>query len=629
MGDLRDWRGQPDSEAADAVVDPRLGRLLLRGQPPASLEVSYAYGFPGELGGGPYGTADDYAAPPRDAVRVQVGRRAPEGTRRSRCVASIGDHDAVDRDRRQRHVPRKLGGDGPGGRRAAGRICTRGGPGARWRRARPYRRQGRLELSGLTFGDTHVEGTGELAVEQCTLAPREGLSLIAGGTVAVSLRYSITGGVGCARRRCDARIVDRRRLDRHHEVARPRAVDGARRRRRANLLAADCMFTGALGGERGLVRTSYSAGSSRLGAVHRTRRRAGRASSRPASATRLLPARPVAAHARSPPARRGPPRWARSTGSVSPSGFSRLPIVLQELLPAGVGASVITSPDHGGEMRGTRYGDFSRFVDASGRRYTGVLVQQGRVQLDADWNAQQAIRQRGFRVVLSDLLAGSWAPAAEPGFGLRRAVAVRFSGAERMILDESGRWRPARGRAHSRAVADLARRHRRARRLPRSRRQARLSAAGSRVGTLWCCRSRKLAPCRCGAAGRSRRAPVDPGASRGRDRPGHRRDLSRRPAGHARQPRRRRGSIRRSSYSADRSIRHDGGTGFVGLISGAPLWRGTARPRSSRRRPPTLRSNATGHCLAWTFDDGVGARLTDSVGGRTAGSGASSRRNGS
>ena len=36
-------------------------------------------------------------------------------------------------------------------------------------------------------------------------------------------------------------------------------------------------------------------------------------------------------------------------------------------------------------------GDYSRNTFDPRRHYSGVLMQQGRVQLDADWNEQQAI----------------------------------------------------------------------------------------------------------------------------------------------------------------------------------------------------------------------------------------------
>jgi Family of unknown function (DUF6519) len=49
-------------------------------------------------------------------------------------------------------------------------------------------------------------------------------------------------------------------------------------------------------------------------------------------------------------------------------------------------------------------GDYSRFPFDSRRNYSGVLLQQGRILLDQDWNEQSAIARRGFRAALMDLL---------------------------------------------------------------------------------------------------------------------------------------------------------------------------------------------------------------------------------
>lgn len=49
-------------------------------------------------------------------------------------------------------------------------------------------------------------------------------------------------------------------------------------------------------------------------------------------------------------------------------------------------------------------GDYSRFPFDPRRNYSGVLLQQGRVLLDQDWNEQSAIASRGFRAAVVDLL---------------------------------------------------------------------------------------------------------------------------------------------------------------------------------------------------------------------------------
>ena len=40
-------------------------------------------------------------------------------------------------------------------------------------------------------------------------------------------------------------------------------------------------------------------------------------------------------------------------------------------------------------------GDFSRLTHRPGKHYSGVVKQQGRIDLDSDWNENVAIRQGG------------------------------------------------------------------------------------------------------------------------------------------------------------------------------------------------------------------------------------------
>lgn len=49
-------------------------------------------------------------------------------------------------------------------------------------------------------------------------------------------------------------------------------------------------------------------------------------------------------------------------------------------------------------------GDYSRFPFDPRRNYSAVLLQQGRVLLDQDWNEQSAMASRGFRAAVVDLL---------------------------------------------------------------------------------------------------------------------------------------------------------------------------------------------------------------------------------
>src|SRR5215468_3572376 len=61
-------------------------------------------------------------------------------------------------------------------------------------------------------------------------------------------------------------------------------------------------------------------------------------------------------------------------------------------------------------------GDFSRDTFDAGRHYSRVLMQQGRVQLDADWNEQQSINQHRTTTEARDVIGFSGAPVHSPGF---------------------------------------------------------------------------------------------------------------------------------------------------------------------------------------------------------------------
>lgn len=63
-------------------------------------------------------------------------------------------------------------------------------------------------------------------------------------------------------------------------------------------------------------------------------------------------------------------------------------------------------------------GNFSRFTFNRRKHYSGVLLQQGRVQLDADWNEQLDIATHLRRRAVTDLLGAAGAPAAGGGFGI-------------------------------------------------------------------------------------------------------------------------------------------------------------------------------------------------------------------
>lgn len=63
-------------------------------------------------------------------------------------------------------------------------------------------------------------------------------------------------------------------------------------------------------------------------------------------------------------------------------------------------------------------GDFSRFTFNSKNRYSRVLMQQGRVQLDADWNEQLDISAYRTETEITDFIGQSGAPENNAGFAI-------------------------------------------------------------------------------------------------------------------------------------------------------------------------------------------------------------------
>src|SRR5918996_339829 len=68
-------------------------------------------------------------------------------------------------------------------------------------------------------------------------------------------------------------------------------------------------------------------------------------------------------------------------------------------------------------MQGEFRGDFSRDTFDPRKRFSRVLVQQGRVQLDSDWNEQSDILLHYLRSLAMDLI-GPHGGSGEPGFAL-------------------------------------------------------------------------------------------------------------------------------------------------------------------------------------------------------------------
>jgi hypothetical protein len=195
---LADWQRpasqsftRPDSTTfnTEVAVDPVLGRLaLLSSTTPAKIEISYAYGFSGDVGGGPYDrrqppAQDDESAAPDtvadpDALELHFGVPSDHSTIADALTAwnTAGNKPAVIEIEDNATYP-----TGPGGltinmagdelviqaantHRPAliGDIVVTGGS-----------NQARLTLNGLLIaGNLHIQGSlGKLDIVHCTLAP--------------------------------------------------------------------------------------------------------------------------------------------------------------------------------------------------------------------------------------------------------------------------------------------------------------------------------------------------------------------------------------------------------------------------------------------------------------------------
>lgn len=73
-------------------------------------------------------------------------------------------------------------------------------------------------------------------------------------------------------------------------------------------------------------------------------------------------------------------------------------------------------------------GDFSRDTFHAHNHYSRVLMQQGRVQLDADWNEQAAIHAHRAMVTMADLVGPFGVPQEQPGFAIMQRGGLMFDG---------------------------------------------------------------------------------------------------------------------------------------------------------------------------------------------------------
>ena len=87
-------------------------------------------------------------------------------------------------------------------------------------------------------------------------------------------------------------------------------------------------------------------------------------------------------------------------------------------------------------------GDFTRDTFDPAKHFSRVLMQQGRVTLDADWNEQSSILLHYLRTLARDLIGPYAAPVENPGFVLTPATSTSPSGQKvnKSLLIGAGRY---------------------------------------------------------------------------------------------------------------------------------------------------------------------------------------------
>ena len=96
-----------------------------------------------------------------------------------------------------------------------------------------------------------------------------------------------------------------------------------------------------------------------------------------------------------------------------PQRRANLLAALDEYLRFGLEAGMIE------KLKGEAMkGDFTRWTFKPEKHYHGVLKQQGRVDLDAEWNEQGAIKDHRIETETLDVVGPSGAPVGDPGFML-------------------------------------------------------------------------------------------------------------------------------------------------------------------------------------------------------------------
>jgi hypothetical protein len=99
-------------------------------------------------------------------------------------------------------------------------------------------------------------------------------------------------------------------------------------------------------------------------------------------------------------------------------------------------------------MRGSQQADYSRSLFDERKHYSSVRMQQGRVLLDSDWNAEMDLLDHQRTLQLRDLIGASGGPAEDAGFAILADGILAFSGREQLAtldLSSVAGDRPASG----------------------------------------------------------------------------------------------------------------------------------------------------------------------------------------
>ena len=73
-------------------------------------------------------------------------------------------------------------------------------------------------------------------------------------------------------------------------------------------------------------------------------------------------------------------------------------------------------------------GDFSKFEFDPKDHFSAVWKEQGRVELDSDWNALQALISHQIVTGRADFIGPSGAPSMNPGFRITANTGLNFGG---------------------------------------------------------------------------------------------------------------------------------------------------------------------------------------------------------